>query len=134
MLNGVPVAIVTSADFSIERATENAAVVGSNSLAGIFTGRIIASGNMSLYFVDGTARDMFNNESEVSVVFTLTEGSLATSNALSFVFPRIKIGAFDKADGEQGIVVSAPFTALENATTTAGFPATTVLIQDTSLT
>jgi hypothetical protein len=133
MLNGSPVAIVTSADFSIERATENGVVVGSNSLVGIFTGRITASGNMSMYFVDGTVRDMFNNESEVSVVFTLTEGSLATSNALSFVFPRVKIGGFDKADGEQGVIATVPFTALENAVITGGFPSSTVLIQDTSL-
>jgi len=133
MLNGSPVAIVTSADFSIERATENGVVVGSSSLVGIFTGRITASGNMSMYFVDGTVRDMFNNESEVSVVFTLTEGSLATSNALSFVFPRVKIGGFDKADGEQGVIATVPFTALENAVITGGFPSSTVLIQDTSL-
>ena len=133
VLNGTPVAIVTSADFAIDRATENAAVVGSNSLAAIFTGRITASGNMSLYFFNGDARDMFNNESEVSVIFTLTEGSLAASNAISFTFPRIKLGGFDKADGEQGIVATVPFTALENSVTTGGFPASTVLIQDTAL-
>ena len=133
VLHGTPVAIVTSADFTIDRATENGTVVGSNSLVAIFTGRITASGNMSLYFINGDARDMFNNESEVSVIFTLTEGSLAASNAVSFVFPRIKLGGFDKADGEQGIVVTVPFTALENSVTTGGFPASTVLIQDTAL-
>ena len=133
MLNGSAVALITTADFTIERATENAVVVGSNSLANIFTGRITASGNLSVYFIDGNTRDVFNNETEVSLVFTLTEGNLANSNAMSVVFPRVKFGTFDRADAEQGIVASVAFTALENSVTTGGFPATTVMIQDTSL-
>ena len=133
MLNGSAVALITTADFTIERATENAVVVGSNSLANIFTGRITASGNLSVYFIDGNTRDVFNDETEVSLVFTLTEGNLANSNAMSVVFPRAKFGSFDKADAEQGIVASVAFTALENSVTTGGFPATTVMIQDTSL-
>lgn len=133
MLNGSAVALITTADFTIERATENAVVVGSNSLANIFTGRITASGNLSVYFIDGNTRDVFNDETEVSLVFTLTEGNLANSNALSVVFPRAKFGSFDKADAEQGIVASVAFTALENSVTTGGFPATTVVLQDTSL-
>lgn len=133
MLNGALVALVSSADFSIERATENAVVVGSNSLANIFNGRITASGNMSLYFVDGAVRDLFANESEVSLVFALTEGNLANSNVLTVTFPRIKIGSADKADQENGILQSVSFTALENSVTSAGLPATTVMIQDTSL-
>lgn len=133
MLNGTPVAVITTADFAIDRATENAVALGSNSLTGIFTGRITASGNLSIYFIDGAARDMFNNETEVSLVFTLTESNLSNANVMSFVFPRCKFGGFDRADSEQGITASVPFTALENAITTAGFPATTVMIQDTSL-
>lgn len=133
MLNGALVALVSSADFSIERATENAVVVGSNSLANIFNGRITASGNMSLYFVDGVVRDLFANESEVSLVFALTEGNLANSNVLTVTFPRIKVSSADKADAENGIMQSVAFTALENSVTSAGLPATTMMIQDTSL-
>ena len=132
MFNGSPVAIITSADFTIERPSENAAVTGSNSIVNIFMGRIRASGNLSLFFIDGVARDAFRNETEVSLVFTLSEGTLATSNVLSFTFPRVKLNGFEKADAEQGIVASVPFMALENATTTAGMPATTVMIQDTA--
>lgn len=133
MLNGAPVAIVSSADFSIERATENAVVVGSTSIASIFTGRITASGNLSLYFIDGVVRDLFTNEGEISLVFTLTEGSLAASNVISFVFPRIKLSTLERQDAENGVMVSAGFTALENSATSTGLPATTVMIQDTSL-
>jgi hypothetical protein len=132
MFNGSPVAIITSADFTIERPSENASVTGSNSIVNIFMGRIRASGNLSLFFIDGNARNAFKNETEVSLVFTLAEGSLGTSNVLSFTFPRVKLNGFEKADAEQGIVVSTPFMALENLDTTTGMPASTVMIQDTA--
>jgi hypothetical protein len=133
LLNGTVAALVTSADFSIERATENAVVVGSNSLADIFTGRITASGNLSIYFLDGVTRALFDQETEFSLVFALTENNLASANVISVLFPRVKLGGFEKQDAELGIMASSPFTALENSVTTGGLPTTTVLIQDTSL-
>lgn len=133
LLNGSPVAIVTSADFTVDRSTENAAVVGSPSLVGIFTNKITASGNVSLYFIDGNARDIFDQEQEVSMVFTLADGGLATSNVMSFIFPRVKFNGWDKQDGESGTTVTVPFEALENEVTTTGLPASTVMVQDTSL-
>ena len=133
LVNGVAVALVTSADFAIDRATENAAVVGSNSLADIFTGRITATGNLSLYFENGNTRDLFNNETEFTLVFALTSGNTATADVMTFTFPRVKLNGFDKQDGENGIIVSSPFQAFENAVTTGGLYTTTVMIQDTSL-
>jgi hypothetical protein len=133
LLHGKKIALISSADFSIDRATENATVVGSNSIANIFTGRITATGSMSLYFIDGATRQLFDDEVETSVVFTLSESNAKNANAISFVFPRVKIGSFSKQDAELGIMASVEFTALENAVTTTGFPATTVMIQDTSL-
>ena len=133
VLDGALVALITSADFAIERQTENAAVVGSDSLADIFTGRIRASGNLSVYFLDGSVRDKFTNETEVALVFALTESNLASANVMSFVFPRVKLGSFEKQDGENGIMASTSFTALENSNTATGLPTTTVFIQDTSL-
>lgn len=133
LLNGVAIALITSADFSVTRETENAAVVGSNSLADVFTGKIKVAGNLSVYFQDAGARDLFNAETEVSLVFALTETNLANANVMTFTFPRVKINGFDRADGENGIIATSPFSALENAVTTAGLYATTVMIQDTSL-
>ncbi|MDV7395563.1 phage tail tube protein, partial [Arthrospira platensis SPKY1] len=65
IVNGQPVALITSIDFTVDRATENATAVGSNSLAEIFTGRILVTGNMSVYFTDANFRNYFNNETEV---------------------------------------------------------------------
>lgn len=133
LVGGVPVALVTSADFTISRATENATAVGSNSVAEIFTGRITAEGNMSVYFQDATFRDYFKNETAVTVVFAMSVDSSATSNVITFTLPKVKLGSFSKADAELGITASASFTALLNDVTSGGLPATTISIQDSSI-
>lgn len=133
MLNGALIALVTSADFAIERASENAAAVGIASITNVFTGKIKAMGNLSLYFVDALARDIFDKETEFTLALSLTENNLANSNVLSFTFPRCKLNGFEKADAENGIIVSSPFVALENTSAVTGLPSTTVQIQDTSL-
>lgn len=132
LVNGTRIALITSADFSVERALENATAVGSNSVAEIFTGRIRVSGNMSVYFEDATFRNYFDNETTVSVVLTLTTDTAANANFVSFVLPKVKINSFTKADSELGIVAQASFQALLNDVTTAGLPATTVYIQDSA--
>ena len=133
IVNGLPVALVTSADFTVERAMENATAVGSNSVAEIFMGRIRVSGNLSVYFQDATFRNYFDDETPVSIVFALTTGSEATADFLSFTLPKVKLGSFAKDDGELGLVASTSFQALLISDTTAGLPATTIQIQDSTL-
>ena len=132
LVQGAPVALITSADFTIERATENATVVGSNSTADIFTGRIRVSGNMSVYFQDATFRDYFNAETPVSLVLSVTADSSATANFVAFTLPKVKLGSFTKDDTELGLTASTSFQALLNDVTTAGLPATTIQIQDSA--
>ena len=132
LVNGAPVALITSADFNMERATENATVVGSNSVADIFTGRIRVTGNMSVYFQDAAFRDYFDDETPVSIVLTVTADSTASSNFVGFTLPKVKLGSFTKDDGELGIVASASFQGLLNDVTTAGLAATTIQIQDSA--
>lgn len=132
VVNGVPVAVITSADFTVERGLENAIVLGSNSVADIFTGRIRVAGNFSTYFIDGVARDYFNDETEISLVFVVTTSDSETSDFVSFTLPRVKVGSADKDDTESGITQSHSFVGLLNATTTAGLPATTLAVQDSA--
>ena len=132
LVAGAPVALVTSADFAIERATENAAVVGSNSVADIFTGRIRVTGNLSVYFQDAAFRDYFDDETSVSIVLTVTADSSSDANFVAFALPKVKLGSFTKDDGELGLIASASFQALLNEVTTAGLPATTIQIQDSA--
>jgi Phage tail tube protein len=133
IVNGAPVALITSADFTVERALENAVAVGSNSAADIFTGRIKATGNLSVYFQDAVFRDYFSAETPVSLVFTLTTNDAANADFISFCLPKVKLGSFTKDDGELGLTASTSFQALENDITTAGLPATTVAIQDSAI-
>lgn len=133
IVNGLPVALVTSADFTVERAMENATAVGSNSVAEIFLGRIRVTGNLSVYFQDATFRNYFDDETAVSIVFALTTGSEANADFLTFTLPKVKLGSFAKDDGELGLVASTSFQALLNADVTTGLPATTIQIQDSTL-
>jgi hypothetical protein len=130
LFNGAPVAVITSADFTVEKATENATVVGSNSVQEIFTGRVRANGNLSVYFTDAAFRNVFDNETPVSLVFAFTESNAPGAKFVSFTLPKVKFNSFSKDDQELGLVASTSFVALLNDVTTNGLPATTIQIQD----
>jgi Phage tail tube protein len=130
VVNGVPVALLTSLDFTITRTLENAEAVGSNSLADMFTGRIKVAGSFSAYFTDGTFRDYFDNESVVSILVTVATGNTANAEFISFTIPKIKVGSADKDDKETGIMTTHSFTALLNSDVSTGLPATTIQICD----
>ena len=133
IVNGVPSAVITSADFTVERGLEAANVVGNNNASDIFTGRIRVNGNISVYFQDAVYRDMFKNETEASIVFALSADNSGGANVLSFVMPRVKLGSASASDSEMGLITQHSFVALLNTVTTAGLPATTLQIQDTSI-
>ena len=133
LVDGAPVALVTSADFTIDRATENATTVGSNSVADIFSGRIRVSGNLSVYFQDAAFRTYFDEEVPVSLVLVLTGDSSKNSDFVTFTLPKVKLGSFTKDDGELGIVAATSFQALLNEDTTNGLPATTIAVQDSAI-
>lgn len=127
VVNGVPRALITSANFTIDRGLEAANVIGSNFAADVFTGRIRVNGNISTYFSDGQFRDYFNDETEISLVFALTNGTEKDAAAMTFAMPRVKLGSDGKQDGEMGITRDHSFVALlkENDTT--------IYVQDTTL-
>lgn len=133
LVQGAPVALVTSADFTIERATENATAVGSNSVADIFTGRIRVTGNLSVYFQDAVFRNYFKDETTVSLVLAMTTSTADSSDFVTFTIPKVKLGSFSKDDNELGLVASTSFQALLNDVTDAGLPATTIQIQDSAV-
>lgn len=133
VVNGQVGACVTSADFSIDRAMEMAQCVGTNFASAVFNGRISATGNLSAYFMNSNFRDYFDQETNVSLVLALTTGSGKTADAISIVFPKVKLGSSTASDAELGITQSISWTALLNDVTSGGLEATTVMLQDTSL-
>ena len=133
IVNGVPIALITSADFSIERATENATAVGSNSVAEIFTGRIRVSGSLSVYFQDAQFRNYFDNEETVSIVMALTASEAPDADFISFTLPKVKVNSHTLDDGELGLTASADFQALLNDNPAGGLEETTIVIQDSAV-
>lgn len=132
VFNGTPVAVITDASVNINRNLSNATVLGSNSIAESFDGRCLVDGSFSMYFSDAVARNAFKDETEVSLIFTLTTNNLAAADFVSITLPRVKLGSFTKDDGEQGITASADFQALFATAGGAGTvsEASTIVVQD----
>lgn len=133
LVNGVPAGVITNASFTLDRGLEAAVVVGSKYAADIFDGRVNVTGDFSTYLENPVYRDYFINETKISLVFALTTGSEANAEVISFVLPSVKLGSATRNDGEAGIVQDHSFQALLNSVTTGGLPATTLLVQDTSV-
>ena len=134
MISGNPVAVVTDASININRNMQNATVVGSNSIAEMFEGRIAVDGSFSAYFQDGTFRDLFKNEVEASLVIALTTSNANDADFVAVTLPRIKVNSNTRTDAETGIVSQHSFTALLNSTGGAGTASdqTTIAIQDSA--
>lgn len=135
-VNGAAVAVITSIDFDVNGNIAAAdAVVGSNVRPDVFQGTVAVTGNMTVYFVDGTFRDYFINETEVSANVVLTASSSATADFVGFMMSRIKVGGADVTDGQNGLTRTFPFTALKNTAGGASVAnlATTIMVQDSTL-
>lgn len=132
IVNGAPVALVTGANFNINRNMTSEAVVGSNIKPEIYEGRIIVDGDFTTLYQDGTFTSYFDNDMTISLVVALTSNSLPNSEFMSFTIPRLKLSTDAKDDGEKGIVSSNSFQALKGNGAN-GFEATTLMIQDSTL-
>lgn len=130
VVNGSAVALITSMDFTITRNTENAVVVGSDSIADIISGRISVTGTLSVYFINSTFRDYFNKETSISLILSLSDSRRGDSDFITFVIPKIKINSFSINNNDMGVSASCSFQALLNTDTTNGFQNTTIAIQD----
>jgi len=132
-LAGAPIALITGMNFSIKGGhTTIGGVVGSNVEPDIFPGNVEADGQVTVLFQDATMRDIFINETEVSIVAAFTGSNAANAPFVSICFPRVKLGGAQKDDGEKGLVMTMPFTALEALPTDTGSYQTTVFIQDSA--
>ncbi|MDP2322571.1 MAG: phage tail tube protein [Gammaproteobacteria bacterium] len=111
---GSAIASVTSLDFNIDNGLDPAKVVGLAYAANIFDGRQKVTGTLNAFFEDAVLYNKFLNETASALVLTLTDPAAAT---LTITLPNIKYTAGDSAvDGESGIVLNLPFTALYDAT------------------
>jgi hypothetical protein len=133
-LGGNPQGILTGLSFSYNGGTTTGAVVGSVYSPDVFQGRVKVTGQFTAYFDSVTLRDAFLNETETTILGVFTCNNTATSDFISFVAPRCKLGGATKNDGEQGLVLTCPFTAIYNSdgAATNGKENTTLWIQDSN--
>lgn len=134
-VSGTAVGNITSLDFSVNGNTSTpGGVVGSNVDPDIFQGAFDVTGNMTVLFSDATMRDYFLNETEISIIAVFTSGTSASADFQSHVFHRVKVGGASKDDGEQGLKLTVPFTALENTSGGTGTSsmATSYWMQDSA--
>ena len=132
---GVAVGIITGLSISGTANATTGECVGSNVTPDVFMGSVDVTGTITAYFSDVSLRNLFKDETEASVMCAFTADNGAGSEFLSFVLPRVKAGGATKDDGEKGLVITMPFTALLNTAggAAANSLATTLSIQDSSV-
>jgi hypothetical protein len=134
-MQGVAIGLITGMNFAVKgNHTTIGGVVGSNQEPDIFPGSIDCDGQVTVLFTDATVRDYFLNETEVSLYCAFTTDNTSTAGFIAISLPRCKMGGAAKDDGEKGLVMTMPFTALENTTGGAGTAshASTIAIQDSA--
>lgn len=131
-LAGQSVAVLTGLSLQIAANFTGDPVVGANIIPQQFPGRVVVTGQASMYFDGVTARDAFINETEIEILAAFTTSNSGTADFISFALPRVKFGGASKDDGEKGLVQTLPFQALLNGSGGAGTSseATTFSIQD----
>lgn len=131
-LAGQSVAVLTGLSMTIAANFTGDPVVGANVVPNQFPGRILVSGQASMYFDGVATRDAFINETEVDILAAFTTDNTATADFVAFALPRVKFGGASKDDGEKGLVQTLPFQALLNANGGAGVKTekTTLSVQD----
>jgi hypothetical protein len=134
LVNGTAQSVVTGLQINIDPTFSGDPVVGSNTVPNLFAGPVSVTGQFTAYFTDATLRDLFVNETETSLVVSLTTDNTATADVLTLTIPRIKLGGQQKNDGTGGIVQTFPFTALLNTNGGSGTSSeqTTLVMQDTA--
>lgn len=134
-VNGLPIALITGMNFSVKGGhTTIGGIVGSNAEPDIFPGALTADGQVTVLFTDPTVRDYFLNEIEVGIYCVFTTNNSPTADFKAYGFARCKMGGADKDDGEKGLVMTMPFTVLENVNGGPGTPTHTgtYYIQDSA--
>jgi hypothetical protein len=133
-MNGATVGILTGLTLNANTGITGDPVVGSNVVPAFYPGTMNVTGQATAFFDATTLRDVFLNETEIEIVAVFTADNTATSDFVTFVMPRVKLGSHSKGDGDKAIPVTMDFQALLNTAGGAGTATeqTTLLIQDSA--
>lgn len=110
---GSPIALVTSLEFSLQNSLSPTFVVGSAATPQLEYGRAVVEGTVTAYFEDAALINKFLNETESSLVVSVTDAA----NTYTFTFGRVKYnGASVPVQNPQSRVITLPFVALYDDT------------------
>jgi hypothetical protein len=129
------VGLVTAFDATVNGNGTVAQVVGSTITPDIFLGSLDVTGNMSIYFTDTKYRDSFSLQSDVSIIAVFRSDASPSGNFISIVIPKARLTTATKDDGEKGLILTTPYSALVYDQSVGGsyFEETTIQIQDSTL-
>lgn len=136
MVNGVSQGIVTGLTVSAAMQLALPAVIGSEGLGpDILLGEMDVSGNFSALLNAHTLSDLFDDETETSLLLWLKATSAVDTPGMSIYLPRIKLNSAGRSDGpELAQVESFDFTAASYEGSAVGVPLTVCRICDTEVT
>lgn len=109
LYDGASLAIITGFSLTIDNGIQHDPVLF-NSLPGDITpGKFRVSGNITAYFADNSIADDWDNETEVSLAFTLSDPA---GNDITFTMPVVKLSNFsDPQTDDRTITQTANFMA-----------------------
>ena len=129
------VGLVTAFDSTVNGNGTVAQVVGSTITPDVFLGAVDVTGNMSIYFTDALYRNSFFYQSDVSIIAVFRSDANNNGNFISIVIPKARLTTASKDDGEKGLILTTPYSALIYDQSVGGtwFEETTIQIQDSAL-
>jgi hypothetical protein len=109
------VAIVTGLDFTLNNSFAPTFVIGDSAAPSLEYGRAEIEGTITAYFEDASLINRFLNETETELEVSVNDPT--GTNALTFLFPRIKINSADvPVDGPTSRIINMSFVALYDTT------------------
>jgi hypothetical protein len=100
---GTAVTVMTGLDFNIANNYMLTESLGSDEAGEAIARKFRIDGSVSYYKEDDTISAKFYNETESSLVFTLTDPE---SNQYRFTFPRVKYTSCEEGKGDDGPIIS----------------------------
>jgi hypothetical protein len=132
LVNGVPTGTVTGLSMTVTNNMQVGAAVGSSITPDVFHGAMEVTGQLQAYFDSTALDDIFDDETEISLIFRATDDTAIGGNFLCCCLPRIKLAGGSFSTQNESRIQSFDFTALEHPGTN-GNRATTLHIQDSTL-
>lgn len=129
VVQGAVTSLVTSLNLKIDSGMQTAGVLGSNTTPDVFPGAVKASGSVTVFLDSPALYNNFNDETPVSLIVRLDDGSGIAANFVSFAIPYATIVGGSITKNNNAMTISFDFTAAKGDGSN-GWEATTLQIQD----